>query len=82
MFLPIYAKQATDAARALWKVPREKTPGSGKWMTLTDKLVHKFERSWGEYYGDAEKRHAFICEQCGRENAFPSKYLNAPKASR
>eukprot|EP00973_Karenia_brevis_P027375 3774396-Karenia_brevis.AAC.1 len=29
IFLPIYAKRATDAARALYKVQRGKTPGSG-----------------------------------------------------
>eukprot|EP00973_Karenia_brevis_P063736 8860596-Karenia_brevis.AAC.1 len=29
MFLPIYAKRATDAARAFFKVQRGKTPGSG-----------------------------------------------------
>eukprot|EP00973_Karenia_brevis_P049837 6920740-Karenia_brevis.AAC.1 len=38
MFLPVYAKQVTDEARAMWKVPRGKTPGSSSWMTLTDKL--------------------------------------------
>eukprot|EP00973_Karenia_brevis_P088622 12287646-Karenia_brevis.AAC.1 len=39
MFLPVYAKNVTDEARALWKVPRGKTPGSGSWMAATDKAV-------------------------------------------
>eukprot|EP00973_Karenia_brevis_P053795 7472866-Karenia_brevis.AAC.1 len=66
----------------MWKVPRGKTPGSGSWMTVTEKLVHEFELYWGDHYKNEEKRYAFICHHCGRENAFPSKYLNAPKASR
>eukprot|EP00973_Karenia_brevis_P088775 12312134-Karenia_brevis.AAC.1 len=36
MFWPTYAKRATDAARALFKVQRGKTPGSGSWMNSTD----------------------------------------------
>eukprot|EP00973_Karenia_brevis_P051078 7092773-Karenia_brevis.AAC.1 len=51
-------------------------------MSVTDKLVHEFELYWGDHYEKEEKRRALTCSHCGRENAFPSKYLNAPTASR
>eukprot|EP00973_Karenia_brevis_P018393 2522079-Karenia_brevis.AAC.1 len=65
MFLPIFAKQVTDEARKMWKVPRGLTPGSGKWMNTTDKLVGEFQLYWGEYYPSHEKSRAFKCDQCG-----------------
>eukprot|EP00973_Karenia_brevis_P013960 1894781-Karenia_brevis.AAC.1 len=65
MFLPIYAKRATDAARALFKVQRGKTPASGSWMVATDNLVRKFELWWMKRYKDDEKRFAYTCQECG-----------------
>eukprot|EP00973_Karenia_brevis_P061054 8489554-Karenia_brevis.AAC.1 len=62
MFLPIFAKQVTDEARKLWKVPRGLTPGSGRWMGMTDKYVGEFQVHWGQYYPQHQKSHALKCE--------------------